>query len=255
MFIARTTLIRSTILGIIAIAAVGLLGPSLATRASGPTAFATQVSDASTPVKGISVDGVGKVTVAPDLATIGLGVQAQAATASAAQAAASASMARVIAAIRRQGVAAADMTSQWISLQPQYAESPGISPARVSGYQANQSLSVNVRHIDRTGALIDAAVAAGATQVNGVSFSVADPTAATAQARTAAMTDARQRALSLAQAAGVSLGAVVSISEVSAPAPVPVYDGALAAPMARTPIQPGTTDLEVDIQVTFAIGS
>jgi len=147
------------------------------------------------------------------------------------------------------------MTSQWISLQPQYASSPaGSLPPQLTGYQANQSLSVKIRATGQTGAIIDAAVGAGATQISGISFSVADPTTATTQARAAAMADARQRAASLAQAAGVTLGAVISISEVSAPSPVPFASGALAAPSVQTPVQPGTTDIEVDMLATFSIG-
>jgi uncharacterized protein len=186
---------------------------------------------------------------------VSVGIQSQASTAAAAQSAASAAMTRIIAAVKKAGVAETDMTSQWVSLQPQYAySSNGGTPPRVTGYQANQNLSVTVRKIETTGPVIDAAVGAGATQVNGISFSVSDPTAATAQARSAAMADAKKRAGALAQAAGVSLGGVIAINEVSAPAPVPYMAGDLAAPTAGTPIQVGTTDLEVDVTATFAIG-
>jgi uncharacterized protein YggE len=165
-------------------------------------------------------------------------------------------MTKVIAAVKAKGIADADLTTQWISLQPQYDYASGSSAPRVTGYMASQSLSVKVRHIDQAGAIIDAAVAAGATQVSGISFSVADPTAATGQARTAAVADARQHAIALAQAAGVSLGAVISITEVASPNPTPIpYAGAdLAAPSVKTPVQVGTTEVEVIVQVTYGIG-
>ena len=250
----HATVLRAAVIAVTALVAIVILGPSSAVFGPSSRANAAPVADSTTPIKGITVEGIGKVTVAPDLATVGVGVQTQAATAAQAQAQASAAIARITSAVRGRGVATADMTSEWISLQPQYAYEPaGSVPPRVTGYQANQSLSVKVRAIDQTGAIIDAAVAAGATQVSGISFSVADRTAAMARARTAAMADARQRAASLAQAAGVTLGSVISISEVSAPTPVPFANGAMAAPSVQTPVQPGTTELEVDVQATFSV--
>ena len=110
--------------------------------------------------------------------------------------------------------------------------------------------------VTTAGSVIDAAVGAGATVVNGISFSVADPTAATSQARVAAMHDARQHAMTLAQAGGVSLGALISVTEVSTPMPTPYpyAAGDLAAPGAKTPVQIGTTDIVVVVEATFAIG-
>ena len=205
---------------------------------------------------GITVEGTGIVVVSPDEATLSLGVQTQASTATAAQSAASAVMNKIIAAVRAEGVAEADLATQWISLQPQVDYGPnGSGPSKVTGYQASQSLQVTVRHLDQTGAILDAGVTAGANQVGGVSFSLADPSSATGQARTAAMADAKARAQALALAAGVTVGAPLSISEISAPSPVPFAAAAPAAGAASTPVQAGTTQVEVDVQVTYAIGS
>lgn len=249
----RTVLIAAIGAAVLALSALNL--GAWQSIARGTTTTPIVATPSGTPVTGITVQGVGKITLKPDLATISVGIQSQASTAKAAQAAASAAMTKIIAAVKKAGVADADMTSQWVSLQPQYAySSGGTVPPRVTGYQANQALSVKVRKIETTGAVIDAAVAAGATEIGGISFSVADPTAATALARTAAITDAKSRATALAQAAGVSLGSLISVSEVSAPAPVPYYADARAAAGVPTPVQVGTTDLEVDVQATFAIG-
>src|SRR5574340_233750 len=180
----------------------GRAGPSSALAA--PTAPPVNPSDTG---GGITVEGVGNVTLTPDEAQLSLGVQAQAASAAAAQAQANGVMAKLVAAVKRLGVADKDLATQWLSLQPQYAYEPnGSQPPRVSGYQASQSLAVTVRDLSKAGAIIDAAVAAGANQVGGISFAVADPTAASAQARTAAMADAKVRAQALAAAAGVTLG-------------------------------------------------
>jgi len=255
----RTVIIGRTA-AVAAVAVLGLvaLGPALA---SSPRAAAqvitTGQSGNSAIQSGITVEGSGIVTVAPDEAILSVGVLEQASTASAAQQAASAAMTKVIAAVKGAGVADADLATQWISLQPQYDYGPnGNGPSKVTGYQAGQSLQVTVRNLDQTGPVIDAAVGAGTNQVGGVSFSLANPSAVTTQARAAAVADAQQRARTLAQAAGVTLGAAISITEVNAPGPVPVAAAAPAAGMAiSTPVQAGTTQVEVDVQVTFAIGS
>jgi uncharacterized protein YggE len=248
--VARTAAVAS-----IAVLALVILAPLVTSwRPSGVARAATPTD----PVHGITVQGTGKITLTPDLGKINVGVTFQGATAAKAQGGASAAMARIIAAVKAKGIADADLASQWVSLQPQYDYSnSGTTPPRVIGFQANQSLSVKVHKIETSGDVIDAAVGAGATDVGGISFSVSDPAAATAQARTAAITDAKARAKSLADAAGVSLGAAISITEVSSPSvvPYPYLDkAAVGAPSNPTPIQVGTTEVEVDVQVTFAIG-
>jgi uncharacterized protein YggE len=260
MSLPRSTFARTVLIGVIGLALLALSALNLGAwqsiaRANTTTLPVTTPSGA--PVAGITVQGVGKITLTPDLATISVGIQSQAATAAKAQQAASAAMTRIIDAVKKAGVADIDLKSQWVSLQPQYAYSPsGTVPPRVTGYQANQALAIKVRAIETTGAVIDAAVAAGATQVSGISFSVADPTAATAQARNAAMADAKKRAQALAQAAGVSLGTLLTVTEVSAPSPVPYMAGDVKAGVdVATPVQVGTTDLEVTVTATFAIGS
>lgn len=196
--------------------------------------------------------GQGIVTVTPDETTLDLGVQVQALTAAAAQSQASAAMAKIITAVKSQGVADADLATQQVSLQPQIDYGPsGNGTGKVTGYLASQSVQVTVRHLDTTGAIIDAGVAAGANTVGGPSFSLADPSAVAAQAHTAAMADAHARATTLAQAAGVTLGAPLSITEQPAPSPVPFAAAAPSAGAASTPIQAGTTQVEVDVQVTY----
>jgi uncharacterized protein YggE len=258
MSATRFALLRVAALGTVAILGTVFLVPALggSPRAAAQV-ITTGSSGSSTALQGITVAGSGIVIATPDEATLSLGVQTQAATASAAQQDASAAMHKVIASLKAAGVADADLATQEISLQPQVDYGPtGNGPSKVTGYQASQSLGVTVRHLDQTGALIDAAVHAGANQVGGVSFSLADPSTATAKARAAAVADAQQRARTLAQAAGVTLGAPVSINEVSAPSPIPFAAPAPAAgSQASTPVQAGTTQVEVDIQVAFAIGS
>lgn len=253
MFVSRSALIRLAAVGATALVAaalvIGNLGPWQ------PEARGASPAPNADTSGGITVSGLGTVTLTPDLATIVIGVQSQASTAAKAQSAASKAMNRVIAAMGAQGIADVDMKTQWVSLQPQYNYGTNSSARTITGYRATQSLSIKVRKIDTTGAVIDAAVAAGATQVSGIGFSVADQSAATAQARTAAMNDARQRAEALAKAAGVTLGALRSVTEAVSSPPVRYYGiSDLAAPEASTTVQPGTTDVNVSVQATFAIG-
>jgi uncharacterized protein YggE len=254
---ANRNLVIRTLL-VAAVAVGGLLGLGPVRRGGGSTDAIAAPASAS--AEGMTVQGVGRVTLSPDLATIQLSVERTASTAAGAQSAASAAMAKVIAAVRAKGIATADIASQWLSLQPRYDSSrPGSDSPRITGYVARQALQVKVRKVDATGPVIDAAIGAGANTLEGISFSLADPTSATAQARRSAVADARTRAAALAAAAGVTLGAPTTISEISAPTPVPLAyalpDAAPAAGLAPTPVQPGTTEVDVTVSMTFAIGS
>jgi len=228
MAATRVTLLRTAVVAAIAIGALVIAGPLVsAWRPAQPVAAA----DGPTP--GITVSGIGRVTLKPDLATLSVGVQVQAASASKAQSQASSAMNAVIDAVKALGIAGDDLTTQWVSLDPVYDYNVNGTQPKVIGYRASQNLSVKVRDIAKTGDVIDAAVGAGANQVSGITFSVADPAAATAQARTAAVADAKARAQALASAAGVSLGAPTTITETSSPAPVP-YLYAPATPERRS---------------------
>ena len=252
---SRTILGRTAVVAAVSLVAVMVLGVILTSwRPAGPASAATVPTNSS--VQGITVNGTGKVTIKPDLATITIGVQAQANSAADAQANASAAMVKVVDAIKGNGIAEADIATQWVSLEPQYNYKNNSSePPTVIGYVSNQTVSVKVRDLTKVGPVIDTAVGAGANQVSGISFSVADPAAAASQARAAAIADAKTRATELANAAGVTLGAATMITEVSAPGPVPYeYRGAApAADEAGTPILPGTTEVQVDVEVTYAI--
>lgn len=203
--------------------------------------------------QGITVHGTGLVTLRPDTSTVILGVEALDRSARDAQATVSRQMHSLFSALRAQGIADDDLATQGISLDAQYDYSN--QTQRLTGYLSSQTVLVRVRELAELGPAIDAAIEAGATRVNGISFSVDDPTAARAQARSLAMADARARAETLAEAAGVRVGRPTSIVEggpTSAP-PVPFPRMAFAEAKADTPIASGTTDITVDLDVTFAI--
>lgn len=228
---------------------VGLLaGPALA---NSPTR--QSVDPNGTPAEHtISVSGEGKVVLTPDVADVSLGVTIQRDKASTASSDAAQVMAAIIAALHSLGIADADIQTTQLYVSPMYNYGNSQS---ISGYQVSNIVSVHVRDLTKLSDVIDQSVAAGATDVQGVTFDVADRSAAESSARTAAVKDARAHADTLAAAAGVTITGVQSISENSAtpwPWPTVGFAGdASGAP--KTPIQPGSADLTIDVSVVYII--
>ncbi|MET0182351.1 MAG: SIMPL domain-containing protein [Caulobacterales bacterium] len=203
----------------------------------------------------LSISAEGKSTARPDMGTINLGVQTDGATAAAALAENSRRMNALIAALRRAGVAERDIQTSNISVNPQYVYEER-QPPRLTGYQASNTVTAKVRNIDRIGAVIDAAVAAGGNTVNGVSFSHQNPDAQLDAARTDAIEEARRRAGIYARAVGMSVGRIVSISEgggYSPPIPMPMYARADVANAAAPPVAPGEIDTTINVAVVFEL--
>jgi uncharacterized protein YggE len=207
-------------------------------------------------VKSITVNGDGKVKVKPDTASLSVGVQATAATATEALNQANTSAAALIAALKSAGVDSNDITTSGLSIYPQYSSTGNT----ITGYQASNNVTVTVRDIAKTGPVIDAAAAAAGDNITigGVSFYVEDSEALIGAARTDAISNARKRAGEYADAAGVSVGGVLQISEVSISNPVPMYyersvaaDSSVAG--APTPIETGTQDLTVSVTVVYEL--
>ena len=227
----RLTIVIGGLLALAAVAAV--------TRAGDAPAAAGDLEH------GITVAGTASIAAVPDQANLSIGVESQGQTAKAALAANAAAMRRVLAALRNAGATA--LQTQYVSLSPRYVENGG-----VQGYSAHNSVSVTVKQLSRAGAVIDAAAAAGATQISGPTLSHADPEALYRQALAAAVADARKKAQALATAANVSLGHVAAIVEGgSAPAPIPL--AAAKAEDASTPIEAGESEVTANISVTFSI--
>jgi uncharacterized protein YggE len=233
--------------GLLAGIIVGPLMSGRSTLAADPTA--------TTPEHTVAVTGMADVSVAPDVADIVIGVMVQKSTVSAAQSAAATSMSAVIAAIKNDGVDDKDIVTVNLSLNPVYDYSNGSTP-RLVGQQFSNTVKVTVRNLKTVSAVIDDAIAAGATTVSGISFRLNDPKQAQAQARALAVADAKAKADALAAAAGVSIKGVASITETtvqSAPAPV-AYSLDAAGKAASTPVQAGTTDIVVQVSITYLIG-
>jgi uncharacterized protein YggE len=192
----------------------------------------------------VTTTGHGVVTLVPDEATVTAGVHTQAATAADALAQNSARMNDVIAALKQHG--GKDVQTQQVSLYPQSREDGSII-----GYTADNSVSASAQ-VAEAGALIDAAVGAGANTVSGPTLSVSDRDDRYRDALKKAVEDARAKALALADAGGFGIGPVSTVVEQSSTPPVPIF-AAGAAKDASTPIEPGTQDVTADVTVTFAI--
>ncbi|TVQ57083.1 MAG: DUF541 domain-containing protein [Rhodobacteraceae bacterium] len=218
------------------IAAVFVAGP-----VSGETATRT-----------LSVTGEGEARATPDRASADLAVVARSDSAATALGEAAAAATAVIAALEAAGIEARDIRTVDIAVSALQRYDESARRAVPDGYQARHAFSVIVRDVARLGAIIDAAVAAGVTETGGVSFALADPAAAQDEARRAAVADAARAAAVLAEAAGVSLGAPVSISLIGDVAPRPQMMR-MAPIEADTPVAPGERAIRATVSVTYAI--
>ncbi len=222
---------------------------ALSVHAGPTTAAPASATDPATHT--ITVSASGKVTIVPDVARVTLGVTMTKPTVKAARSGAAQAMTGIIAAIKGLGIADADIQTVGLNLYPQYANG---SSTRIAGYTISEQLQITIRDLDKAGDVVDTATAKGATDVNGISFELADPAKAMNDARAAAVVAARASAQAMATAGGVTLDAVVSITDASPASPV-YYAAPRAAAMdaAGTPIQVGTQDVSVMVTVVFAI--
>jgi uncharacterized protein YggE len=194
---------------------------------------------------GITVSGTGTTTVVPDRASFAFGTVSQAATANAALTASSQSVARVIAALKKAGMADGDIQTSDVSLSPRLND----NGQAIVGYTASDTVTVTIKKLGDAGGIVDAAVGAGANQVSGPNLLASDQDAAYRNALKAALTDARAKAETLASASGSSLGKITAIIESPGLGPLPMA----AAKDAAAPIEPGTQKIEATVSVTYAI--
>jgi uncharacterized protein YggE len=203
-------------------------------------------SSAAADAGGITVLGTASVSSVPDRAELSFGVESQGETARAALAANATEMRKVIAALKAAG--STGVKTQNVSLSPRYNER-----SEPQGFVAVNSVSATIEQLGKAGAVIDAAVEAGANQVYGPSLSSDDRTDLYRQALKLAVANARANAQSLAEAGGVSLGRVTAIVEGGgAPQPLP-YAADKAIALDATPIEPGTQQTTANVTVTFSV--
>ena len=205
------------------------------------------------PVRGITVGGEGVVLAEPDLAQAGLGVQVIAPTVTQAVAESDARMAALVARLKGLGIADRDIQLSGYSVFPQRSFQEG-RPEVITGYEVNHQIQVFIRDLSRVGAILDQAFQAGANNLFGLSFSLADPSPQRAQARARAVADARSRADELARLGGARRGDLLAIAEVAAQFPQPFGPvSALREAGGAAPSQPGPIEIRVAVQATWAL--
>jgi uncharacterized protein len=203
----------------------GALGPRVATTGSGRAERAADLAQATFVVEGIR-----------DTAAEARSVAAEAATA-------------VFGALEGAGLDAADVRTAGIDVTPNWDHEDG-HPVR-RGFTVTNRIGATIRDLERVGTVLDAALGAGATGLDGVSFGLAEPGPAATEARRLAVEDARGRAETIAAAAGMRLGALVSLVEGSPGMPMPRPEMRMAAmaadSFAPTPVLPGSIEVAVSV--------
>ena len=231
------------------LAVAGLLAASLSACDSSP---ASSVAGPDGPVaRQVTVVGAGKVQGAPDTVTVNAAIESIAADATAAMNQTNERMTAVIDAVANQGIDRKDINTTEVTLSPQYGDN-----SVITGYRASNSIAVKIRSIDAASPTITAIQTTGgnATRINSVSFSIEDDSQMVKDARARAFNDARDRAEQYAQLSGLSLGDVISISEVDSgstppPTPMPRFEAMQAA----APLEPGQQTVGFSVTVIWEL--
>jgi uncharacterized protein YggE len=223
---------------------------TLLAAALGASALTAAPVLAQSETPAISVTGEATISVAPDQAQVAAGVTSDGKTAREASEANNVTMGKVLLALKAGGIDGKDIQTSRLSLQPQSA--PNRNANAIAGYRASNQVTVRVRDVTKVASTIDLLVGAGANDIGGINFMVSQASKLLDDAREQAVADARRKAEIYAKAAGVTLGAPLSIAEEGAPAPV--FRGKMAlAPMAATPVAQGEETLSVTVIVSWAI--
>ncbi|AYG94052.1 SIMPL domain-containing protein [Brevundimonas naejangsanensis] len=240
-------------------ALMALAAPAVASAQSQPGgASPMPMMHAMVQQPALNLSAYGEVKVAPDQATINFGVVTEAATAQAAMAQNAQQMTRVVAALRRAGIAERDIQTSGLNLSAQYDYQQN-EPPKLRGYQASNRVTVTINDLAKVGTTADAVVAAGVNQIDGIGFGLKDPKAAEDQARLLAVRALQDKARLYAQALGVQLGQVRSLTEGGGyapepPRPVAMYARVAMDSAASTPVSAGELTVRIDISGTYDIG-
>lgn len=200
--------------------------------------------------RSISVSASGSVPAVPDIAYISAGVVSEADTARTALTRNNEAMAKLLDGLKAAGIAAKDLQTSAINVEPRYAQPKEGRSATVNGYRVTNQVRITVRDVKKLGDILDQAITLGANQMNRIAFEVSNAERLKDDARKLAMENARRRAELYATAAGAQLGPVLRISEDVSEAR-PVVMGRAA--MSSVPVEAGEQMLEVQVQVSYAL--
>lgn len=236
------TLIRAAALGAL------LATTAISAHAQAPAAPA---ADSMFRANTMNLSAYGEVRIAPDMATINIGVSTEARTAAEAIRLNATRMNEVISSLRTQGIAQRDIQTSSLNLNPQYVYEQN-RPPRLTGYQANNQVTIRVLDLARLGQAIDATVGAGANQINGISFGLQDPQAAEDEARRKAVQALQAKASLYAGALGSRIVRIVNLTEGGGyspppPMPMPMMRMQAAEAAGNTPVSGGEVVVRIDI--------
>jgi uncharacterized protein len=201
----------------------------------------------------ITVSGTGRVSVQPDVADLRLGVNVSRLTVDEARNDAAKTMAAILDAVSKAGVAKKDVRTSMLSVQPRY-EYRDNEPPRLAGYELTNVVDVTVRNLAKLGDVVDGSLKGGATSMDSLNFRLDDPSPAERQARTLAMAQARSRADILAGAAELKITGVSDVTEGGAMPPRPYAPKAermMMAADASTSVETGSLEIAVTVSVTY----
>lgn len=204
----------------------------------------------------LTVSAEGRAEAVPDMASITLVVSREEERAVDALAAMSEGLADVLETIGAAGIEARDLQTQALTLKPIRRRYEGLpdTPPEIIGYLAASPVMVRVRDLDDLGRVIDAVVSSGANELRGLSFGLSAPGPVMDEARRTAVAEARRRAVLYAEAAGVTLGPLLSLLEGGTSTPRPMMRGDMAlSEAASVPIAEGELTLEARVTMTYAI--
>lgn len=202
----------------------------------------------------LSVDGRGSASIAPDQAELVIGVVSQGRSASQAQAENAQESAAITQALKELGVAASDIQSRNYSFHPNYSNKEGRS-REISGYTASHSLRVHIRDIAKAGKIVDAALNAGANEVNSLQYSVSDQSSVRKAALSQAIADARNKANIIASGLGRQIVGIKNVSENTGYIEARSYNGdmLMASKAAATNIEPGVISLDANVHIEYLL--
>jgi uncharacterized protein YggE len=214
-----------------------------------------------TPTATMNISATGAATAAPDMAVVTSGVMTEGTTAREALTANNEAMNALIDVLKSAGIETRHIQTSGFSVQPNYVhtdirdQNGYVLPPKISGYRVSNMVTVSVVDLDNLGAVLDQAVTVGANSINGVSFSVSNPSKLLDEARRQAMAEAIKNADVYAQAANVTLSRIINISENNN------YGGQQYKPVARmemamsdsVPMQAGEIDYSITVNVTWEI--
>jgi uncharacterized protein len=228
------------------------LATILAAAFAAGTPLAAPARAQTEPPAMISVTGEARISAPPDLVQIDGGVTSEAKTAREASEANNAAMGKVLLALKGAGIDEKDYQTSRLSLQPQSSSSKTAGPPTIVGYRASNRVTIRLREVTKVASVIDTLVGAGANDIGGINFMVSKASKLLDEAREQAIADARRKAEIYAKAAGVTLGAPLSISEGGAPAPIAFRRMAAGVPESA-PVAMGEEILQLSVSVSWAI--